>query len=281
MSQLRDTIKQFRVLNLFLTGIAVGMGSYLAFLDGKQGSFADALLAVFSAMMIAGSMYLENNLKNRKEDRINHPERDVTFLKKYDMTVTLLRYGLLIIGVGLAFFVRYEMGLFAICNILLLAGYNHSWKGSPLIGNLVVSIVSSTPFLYGALAWGSVSSGVLPALLALPIHFVREMVKDVEDILGDQYAGQNTFAVRFGRIFTMRFAGILMLATASLIPVPYFLKLLDFGYLALAFSTVALPLAYWGGGAMVFPDKTNCSKIQKGLKWIMIPGMISIFAGKL
>ena len=65
------------------------------------------------------------------------------------------------------------------------------------MGNVVVALLASLPFLYGAWAAGDPRAGVPLVAVAMPLHFAREVAKDLDDVRGD--AGwRATLALRSG-----------------------------------------------------------------------------------
>jgi geranylgeranylglycerol-phosphate geranylgeranyltransferase len=66
-------------------------------------------------------------------------------------------------------------------------------------------------FLYGGAAAGSIQRAVLPAVFAFLSNFGREVVKDVEDVKGDEAKGAKTFPVRYGVVLALRIAALTMI----------------------------------------------------------------------
>jgi 4-hydroxybenzoate polyprenyltransferase len=56
------------------------------------------------------------------------------------------------------------------------------------VGNLVVSVLASLPFVYGSYAAGSWARGVPLVLIAIPLHLARELAKDLDDREADRGA---------------------------------------------------------------------------------------------
>ena len=76
-----------------------------------------------------------------------------------------------------------------IVSIALSLGWIYSLmlKEWGVLGNLVVAFVASLPFVAGAEAAGfSRDGGVTLLLVAIPLHFAREVVKDEADARGDR-----------------------------------------------------------------------------------------------
>ncbi len=54
-----------------------------------------------------------------------------------------------------------------------------------LAGNVLVAVLASLPFLYGAIAAGNGKAGLALVAIAAPLHFARELAKDLADVSGD------------------------------------------------------------------------------------------------
>ena len=67
-----------------------------------------------------------------------------------------------------------------------------------LLGNFSVASLTGLTFIYGGISVSNISVAVIPALFALLINFVREIVKDMEDVNGDIQNGIETFPYKFG-----------------------------------------------------------------------------------
>ena len=93
--------------------------------------------------------------------------------------------------------------------------YSPFLKPYPVVGNVAVAVVAGSPPFYGALAVGWPAAGVVPWILAAWLHFVREIVKDVEDEAGDRAIGRRTLPIAVGQR-----PALLVAAAAGLFFVP-------------------------------------------------------------
>jgi 4-hydroxybenzoate polyprenyltransferase len=133
-----------------------------------------------------------------------------------------------VLGNGLAIWLgAYRLGFFYTVPAILLWFYNAKLKHWPVIGNIVVSLlVGLVPMLpgihemallnqsdvMGAALFSYVAKGTLAyGVLAFGINFIRELVKDIEDMQGDDHIGSNTLPLVIGERQTKFIAIILML----------------------------------------------------------------------
>ena len=99
----------------------------------------------------------------------------------------------------------------------MLAFYSLSLKNSLLWGNVLVAFVGAIAFPYGALAAGDLGRSWIPALFAFLFHLGREIVKDIEDVAGDQIRGERTLPLAWGRTQAAVLAAFVYLVLVGLL----------------------------------------------------------------
>ena len=68
----------------------------------------------------------------------------------------------------------------------------------PILGNLIVSILTGLVFIYGGVAVNNPLAAIIPAIFAFLINLIREVVKDMQDVEGDLKQEMITFPGKFG-----------------------------------------------------------------------------------
>src|SRR6266545_4183488 len=164
----------------------------------------------------------------------------------------------------------------ALLGLAVMLAYSPLLKPRPLIGNLAVAVVAGSPPFYGALAAGVPGAGMVPWVLAAWLHFVREIVKDVEDEPGDRTIGRRTLPIAVGRrpaLVIAAGAGLLFVPASLLLPRsagyggPYFVIAL-FAQLAMLIAATWLLLG-------------RVDRVSILLKGAMVVGLIALVAGKV
>src|SRR5262249_54283639 len=89
---------------------------------------------------------------------------------------------------GIAFSVgaRLTLGLVSLGVVFVMLAYGRIKAHWGVLGNVIVAVLGSMPFLYGAWAAGAPIPGLLLVGIAAPLHFAREIAKDIDDIDGDR-----------------------------------------------------------------------------------------------
>ena len=101
------------------------------------------------------------------------------------------------LGVGLAGAASLALGALTVAVVLLMLAYSPWLKRIALVGNVAAALLASLPFLYGAWIAGEPDLGLFLISWAFPLHFAREIAKDIDDAPAD--AGhRSTVPVRWG-----------------------------------------------------------------------------------
>jgi geranylgeranylglycerol-phosphate geranylgeranyltransferase len=265
-----------RPLNCLITALSTGVGGLAAGAPLLPAPWWAAL----AAALIAGAGNALNDVADLEIDRINRPLRPLPAGRVSRRAALLESLVLALAGNAIALWQSPALGLFALLVTLALALYDLRLKLTALWGNLLVSALASSSFPFGALAAGHLGRAWIPAGLAFLFHLGREIVKDIEDMEGDQAQGAHTLPLRAGAAFAARLgAGILMLLIAFTWW-PWLAGLYGWPYLALVLGVDALLL--WTAWRLL-RDQTAAANARLGsrLKWGMLLGLLAVVAGEL
>ena len=165
---------------------------------------------------IASSGYLVNNIFDRDADQITKTKEVIIGQKISLISAWILYFILLSIGLGLGIVLAIKLHhpWLAILFAFLTAGlflYSFSWKKIPMLGNLFIAFSSAAViFILPIAAWlqtfqpgdHQIFSWTLEltfvfSLFAFISTLIREWIKDLEDLTGDQQSGFKTLAVMY------------------------------------------------------------------------------------
>lgn len=164
------------------------------------------LLVVLATLLIAAGGYSINDYFDVKIDQINKPDRlvvDRVFSRRQAILANwILTLGGVLLGGMVATLVgRWHLGGVFLLSAIALWFYSARFKRQPLIGNVVVSLLTALtivvvalfeiwilhrPEEYDAPAGAVLTFVVLYGGFAFLISMVREIVKDMEDVQGDE-----------------------------------------------------------------------------------------------
>ncbi|MHA6280981.1 geranylgeranylglycerol-phosphate geranylgeranyltransferase [Salinimicrobium sp. CAU 1759] len=253
-------------------------------------------LLVLSMICLAAAGNIINDLHDTAADRINKPQKLLIGTKISEKAAWNWFMVLNIIGVGIGFYLSNLVGkpsfvaLFIIPSAFLYF-YATQIKGTILVGNLVVSImVAMIIVMVGIfdlvpaitpenLTTQKVIFSILIdyAIFAFLVNFLREIVKDQEDITGDYNAGYQTLPVLLGRSRTNYV--IFALALLPLMSVLYYLYTYLYESRAAMLYVLLLvigPLLYFQVKITVAENKKDFHHLSLVLKLILAAGILSI-----
>lgn len=147
-----------------------------------------------------------NDLADVQIDRVAHPDRPLPSRAISASTAVWFAVGCGVLSVILLAFANLGLTVLTLPVIGLMCAYSTWFKRRGVPGNLLVALLASLPFFYGAWVVGHPARGALLTIIALPLHFAREVAKDVDDLAGDM-TSRRTLPVTQG-VRTARYAAV-------------------------------------------------------------------------
>jgi geranylgeranylglycerol-phosphate geranylgeranyltransferase len=194
----RAALRLMRAPNLIIAAAGVLAGGWIAL--GGIALPKELLFAALSGMALGAVANTWNDIRDVAADRVNRPgTRPLAAGQIARGTADLIVFGGALLGIAFAGLISGYQVVAALAALAVITAYSPLLKPLPLVGNLAVAIVAGSPPFYGALAVGSPAAGAVPWILAAWMHFVREVVKDVEDEAGDRTIGRRTLPIAAGR----------------------------------------------------------------------------------
>lgn len=292
-------LKLLRPGNAAMAAIAVMVGGFLVlgragFLGGPLAGLA---LAMAAAFLITGAGNAINDYFDLESDRVNRPRRPIPSGQVGRKSALAFSIMLFLMGIALSGFINWACFAIAIINSLLLVEYSHALQDKILVGNIAVSYLVGSTFLFGGAAMGNPALPLLFMFLAALSNLGREIVKGLEDLEGDRLkflkklasgirGVAERFGLRQGRAGIMHekritiVAGISLLLAIFVSPLPYLLGMLGISYLA-----VLIPADFLFALAMALltraSGKKHFHKISMVIKLGMFLGLMAFIVGVL
>lgn len=236
----RGLLELTRPVNAVAAGLLTLIGAFVA-----GGLFSVPLFAGAAAgatVLATGAGNAINDYFDREIDRINQPGRPIPRGAVSPRSALVFSIALFVGAVLLALTLPALAVAIAVINLLLLIAYTQVFKGLPGVGNAVVAALGGSTFLFGGAAVGDVAApGVLFVLAALAT-FTREVIKDVEDVVGDREEGLNTLPIAIGERSALWIGVFCLLFAVLASPLPYLLGALGMVYLLTVLPANALML---------------------------------------
>ena len=278
MNNIKNIFSLIRGYNIILSGIAVLISSYLleSLLLYKT---LEVSIVVMSTMALGNIM---NDFLDIESDKINHPNRVLVNNRMATNDAMILFSLIVIILLYFSIYISFKGLLFLYLLILpLLFSYNLYLKKIPVIGNLIVSLLLGSVFLFTELSiLNSINILLIPFFLVSVFSFVREMIKDMQDYTGDKRAGMYTLPIIVGKknMNYIIFYSILILITVLLFPFIFWGY--NFKYLLLLIIFIEIPLIYSLILLIKYPSKKTYGLLADLLKVLTLGGLIIIMVSK-
>ncbi len=261
--------------------VMAAVGIIVGFLfSGNESPSALPLLILAGAISL-GFGNVINDIYDIETDKIAHPERALPSGKVTIAQATLFAIILVITALALAFIVSPLHGIATLAPIILLTIYAIKLKGTPLAGNIIVSLLVAYTMIYGALG-GRLELAIVPAILAFLTNMIREITKDCADKEGDSAAGIITTAhlgtATINRIvYTLTFFAIL----SSLLPVLFseFRMIYPLGILLIVIPLQIIGTVQFSKSRFTMTAKIVKLQLLGGLIFFALEGMRYRFFG--
>lgn len=264
----------------------------LALADWQYG------LLVLSTVLLAAAGYVINNIFDVASDTINKPNDVVIGKGISEAQAYNIYFGLNITGVAIGFYLsnvimRPGFATIFILIASLLYFYSTTLKQIMLLGNFVVAfLLALSVIIIGVFdifpatntdnqaQIASLFSILIDyALFAFMINFIREIVKDIEDVNGDYNQGMNTLPIAIGISRTAKIAlgfAIIPFILSLLYINKYFVENDLLIVTLYAFAFVLAPLLYFIVKIFSAKSQKDFHHLSTVLKLILLFGIFSI-----
>ncbi len=233
-------------------------------------------ILIISTLFIASAGYIINDYYDIKIDYVNKPNRVVIGKHITRRQVLIIHSFFNFVGIALGAYLSWWLMGINILAAFLLWLYSNQLKRLPLWGNLTVSFLTSlSVFMVFMIYFTNRELILMYAIFAFFISLIREIIKDLEDMEGDEKFGCKTLPISIGTTNSKKviyainilFAGVVFYITKEWqLFLPFFVSLV----VILCFLCVKL----------FFADKKHdfaqLSSIAKGIMVIGIASMTII-----
>ena len=189
-------IKLLRPLNVITSAIAVLISA--AIINGLGDLQTLILTSVIVMLYAAGSNAL-NDAIDHEIDLINRPGRPIPSGNVTINEALIISFIFFSLGTILCLQLpTIAIIIGVVIAVPLMVVYSTHLKGKNIFGNIAVSLILGMAFLFSGAAYGRILPMWIPMTLAFGLTLIRELVKDIADIDGDQFSGLHTFPIMYG-----------------------------------------------------------------------------------
>lgn len=287
-----------RYKNLLMVFLSMFLTKYFlieSFISTPLLSDIDFIILTISILLITMGGYLINDIYDIESDKINKPD------KVYITTIISIKNGQFlyfltsITGLILGFYLSVNKNLnhlsgYFIVTVIILFVYTKILKKLPLIGNVIVALLVSLPiflvyeFDHSMISIKDIFDNLFLSIIiffyllfAFLTTLIREIIKDLQDIKGDNKLKLKTLPIMIGKKRTINFLIFLSFLLQLLLLLVLIDSFKNDQYLILFFLiTLSLLVAYLIYKLRV-PFKNNQYQLLSSLmKIIMLVGVLSM-----
>jgi len=260
---LRGLLDLTRPGNAVAAGVLTFTGAFVA--SGFGSAPIAVVAAVLATVFATAAGNAVNDYFDRDIDRINRPDRPIPRGAVSARGALAFSVALFLGAVAAALALPLAAIAIAVLNLLALLAYTELFKGLPGVGNVVVSYLTGSTFLFGAAAVGRLDHPAALVLFALAglATVSREIVKDVEDVAGDREEGLRTLPIAIGERAALRVALAVLVVAVAASGLPFLMGTFGLAYLALVVPADAVML---DGGRRAFTDPAASQRrLKRGM----------------
>lgn len=235
----------------------------------------DLAFICLGTISVAAAGYIINDYYDVKIDYINKPDRVVVGKLLKRRSAMFIHLGLNALGVVAGALVSLKIAVIDFIAAIWLWGYSNQLKRMPLVGNLSVALLSAMSIAIVEIHYQSGNSLVyIYALFAFFISLIREILKDIEDLKGDQTFGCKTLPVIWGTRNTkyLLFLVIVLFVVCLL----QILKGIESQNIYLYFMVMIIPAIIFIYKLWIADTKRQFGQLSSFLKLLMLSGILSM-----
>lgn len=243
-------------------------------------------IIVLASTLTIASGYIINSFYDSKKDLINKPNKTMLDRLVSQKTKLQVYFGLNFFVFLIATLVSWRAVFFFSVYIFLIWFYSHKIKKYPIIGNITAALLAILPFFAILLYYQKIDSILqnlnnekyyvifAHASFLFLLILIREMIKDLENIIGDLVQNYRTIPVILGESFSKKVITFLVLCTV--IPVYILIEIYDVGYMDIYFYASFVILIFFLIKLWKSDSKENYLLLHNIIKFIIVAGVFSI-----
>ncbi len=269
---MNPALRLFRPVNAIMAVLGTFISSLVAIGSNMLNHIFLISIASLVVFLVLTGGNVMNDVLDSENDRVNHPERPIPSGKitvRQGTYIYVISY-ILSIVVALIFLNLYAAAIVVAADLLLIL-YETKGKYRGLSGNIIISILIGSIFLFGGVIFMKPEKTFLLMALASLSNLSRELIKDVQDVEGD--VDRITFPKKYGIKNALNLSSFLIITTIGVSFVPYVAGLFSYQYLI---AVIVCDICF---AATLATQYKSAREGQKLSKVSMILGLVSFTVG--
>jgi len=257
------------------------------------------IFLIVASVLIAAAGYIINDYFDINIDQVNKPKEnvvDVVVPRRWAMALHFVLSGM---GLLLSAYISWKTGLWYILLgnficVLLLFGYSVSLKRKLLSGNIIIAVLTAWVILIICIAEIKIATEVSPAIaeasskiirigilyaaFAFISSLIREAIKDIQDMPGDEKYGCRTMPIVWGVNATKVYVAVWLVVILALLIILQVYVFRFSWWVAMAYS-IAFIIAPF---VLIFlylfkaKDQNDYHRLSNWTKLVMLSGILSM-----
>jgi geranylgeranylglycerol-phosphate geranylgeranyltransferase len=275
----KSYFKLIRPINFIITFIT---GIVAVVLADRNGMLNPAIyfLTGLAAALTAAAGNVINDIYDIEIDRINRPGRPLPSGEVPVPVANAFYIFLIFSSLITAFYINISAVFMVAVVSMALTLYASRLKRLPFIANIIVAFITGLVFVFGGIAANNINNAYIPAAFAFLINLVRELLKDIEDIKGDQAAGIRTLPIVAGIKGSVRIISFLTVILVLFTLYPFIIHYYSIEYIVIVMVTVNPLMIYFLKSLRKNHSQENLKRLSLLLKINMLFGLASIYFGR-
>lgn len=285
---IKDFLRLIRINNLIIITSTQIFAYFfltpnLSFYQLFQSHF---ILLAISTFLVAAAGYIINDYMDVRLDLINKPERVIvgnTISRRWAMFLHII---LNVLAILLAYAINKQIALLVFISGFSLWLYSQFLKKTYLIGNILVALLTAfTLWILHIFQSDMMLTGIwVYGIFAFVTTLVREIIKDTEDLRGDQNFKCRTLPIVLGVrktkdvLLVLHFIiiGLTIAFCTSFMALSYSSNKIYIMFLMYMLILVLVPMFTMAWFIKIADTKRDFTRLSSMAKWIMIAGILSM-----
>lgn len=266
--------KLFRINNIIIGVLSVMIANYSI----RGDNLLLLLHCIFCIVCSMSFGNILNDILDLESDKLSHPNRPLPLNQislSHAKFLSSFLFACLLIS---SFFLPRASCLYLLVIILpLLISYNFYFKSVPLLGNIIVSFLLSSVFIFTEILFHHrLDIMFIPSILVFGLSLIRELLKDIQDYNGDKKYQINTLPVVIGIEKSLKLIVLMIILFCFFLFIPYLIGSYALNYLISVIILVEIPLIMLVSLLLKNPNKLIFKEASFFIKIISVLGLLVI-----
>lgn len=266
-----------RPLNFVITFVSIIVAGLIS--SSKEMLAHPILYAGIAGAFAGAAGNIINDYYDVEIDRLNRPYRILPSERLSKREALFIYMIFVLLSFNFALRINIPSFFIVVFSSIIIFFYSFKFKRIPVIGNFIVAFMTGLAFIFGGIAVENIYGGLIPFGFAFLINFIREIVKDMEDVEGDEKERIITFPIKYGFPLSKKVVLFSVITLILFTFIPFIFQIYKIEFFIIAMLIINPALIYMLKSLYSDSSKKNLSRLSLLIKIVMIVGLAAIFIG--